>query len=125
MMRRLPATIIADLLIFLLLLAAVAGISIMTYSPGSGYLEVRTHEAIFRYSMSTDQQIEVNGPLGKTHIIIEDGAAKIVDSSCPTKSCTLQKPISLSGKWIACLPNHVLLTVVGAPTDLEVDDVAI
>jgi hypothetical protein len=46
------------------------------------------------------------------------------DSACPTKSCTHQKPIFSASGWIACLPNQVLLTIVGESAEaMEVDDV--
>ncbi|MCK9548232.1 MAG: NusG domain II-containing protein [Sphaerochaeta sp.] len=124
MAKRHP-TLFFDLLIFLLLALAVVLIGMKTYSGGSGYVEVRTHQAVYRYALSNDLEVTVDGPLGPTAIRIAGGKASIIDSSCPTKSCTLQRPIASSGQWIACLPNQVLLTIVGATADTEVDDVAI
>ncbi len=124
MEKRYP-TLLFDTLIFLVLTLAVILIGLKTYSGGSGYVEVRTHQAVYRYSLATDQEVTVTGPLGATAIHIAGGKASIADSSCPTKSCTQQRAISSSGQWIACLPNQVLLTIVGKGADTEVDDVAI
>ncbi|MGE4584977.1 MAG: NusG domain II-containing protein [Sphaerochaeta sp.] len=118
-------TLLADGLILLACILAILAVNKATYSQGSGYLQVQTHDATYRYSLSTNRDIHVDGPLGDTYIVIKDGQARIVDSACPTKSCTFQKPISTARSWIACLPNQVLLTVVGpSDTTAEVDDVA-
>ncbi|HPZ16106.1 MAG TPA: NusG domain II-containing protein [Sphaerochaeta sp.] len=124
MAKRYP-TLLTDLLILLALASVVIVLTLKTYSGGSGYIEVRTHQAVYRYALSTDQEVSVDGPLGKTDILIKGGRASIIDSACPTKSCTEQRAISSSGEWIACLPNHVLITVVGSESSAEVDDVAI
>ncbi len=123
-MKRLRASLFTDAIILGLCIAAILWISSNTLDSGSGYLQVQTHDGTYRYSLATDRQIHVQGPLGDTHIIIEDGKAHIHDSSCPTKSCTQQKPIFSARGWIACLPNQVLLTIVGeSEGDGEVDDV--
>ncbi len=124
MAKRYP-TLLFDSLIFLALTLAVVLIGLKSYSGGSGYVEVRTHQAVYRYSLAADQEVTVTGPFGETAIRIAGGKASIVDSSCPTKSCTQQRAIAASGQWIACLPNQVLLTIVGKEADQEVDDVAI
>jgi len=124
-MNRSRFSFIGDSIILLLCILAILAISSRTLGEGSGYVQVQTETATYRYSLAVDRDIHVEGPLGDTHIIIEDGAAHIHDSSCPTKSCTFQRPISSARAWIACLPNKVLLTIVGEnAADLEVDDVA-
>jgi len=117
-------TILSDSLIFLFCIGAIALISSRTLQGGSGYVQVQSEKATFRYSLENNREITVDGPLGQTHIVIEDGKAHIMDSACPTKSCTHQSPIFRSNSWIACLPNMVLLTIVGNEDELEVDDVA-
>lgn len=124
-MKRSRLSLIGDSIILLLCILAILAISSRTLGGGSGYVQVQTETATYRYSLAVDREIHVEGPLGDTHIIIEGGQAHIHDSSCPTKSCTFQRPISSARAWIACLPNKVLLTIVGDNTaDLEVDDVA-
>ncbi|ADY12794.1 NusG domain II-containing protein [Sphaerochaeta globosa] len=123
-MKRSLATLLTDAIILGLCIAAILAISSNTLGGGSGYLQVQTHDSTYRYSLATDREIHVQGPLGDTHILIEDGKAHIHDSACPTKSCTQQRPIFSERSWIACLPNQVLLTIVGETEgDKEVDDV--
>ena len=123
-MKRPLATLLTDTIILGLCIAAILLISSKTIGSGSGYLQVQTHDSTYRYSLSTNREIHVQGPLGDTLIIIEDGKAHIHDSACPTKSCTQQRPIFSARGWIACLPNQVLLTIVGESSEaMEVDDV--
>lgn len=57
--------------------------------------------------------VEVEGALGTTTIAIEDGGVRIVDSPCPHKICVKKGRVSRVGDFVACLPNGVVLTVVG------------
>lgn len=117
-------TLLTDSIIFLVCILAIVIISSQTLQGGSGYVQIQSEKATFRYSLENSREITVDGPLGHTHIVIEDGKAHILDSDCPTKSCTHQSPIFKSNAWIACLPNMVLLTIVGNEDELEVDDVS-
>lgn len=124
MNRRFP-TLIADGIIILSCVLALVLITQATTATGGGYVQIQSHDSTYRYSLDQDREIVVDGPLGETRIVIEDHAARIVDSACPTKSCTQQKPIKSPNAWIACLPNQVLLTIVGQQENQsEVDDVA-
>ena len=114
-----------DSLILLFSIAILLFIASASLGGGGGYVNVEGPEGSYRYSLATDREVVVHGPLGDTHIIIEKGSAKIVDSPCPTKTCVQQGAISNSRGWIACLPNQILLTIVSsADEEAEVDDVA-
>ena len=118
-------TLLVDTLILLFSIAILLIIASASLGGGSGYVNVESPEGSFRYSLATDREVVVHGPLGDTHIIIENGSAKIIDSPCPTKTCVQQGAISTSNSWIACLPNQILLTIVSAADgETEVDDVA-
>jgi len=124
-MKHRRKTLLGDTLILIACILALVVITKQTASGGSGYVQIQSSEATYRYSLNVDREVTVQGPLGETHVVIEDGHAHIEDSPCPTKSCTFQKPISSARSWIACLPNQVLLTVVGSDSEnQEVDDVA-
>lgn len=118
-------TLLVDSTILLFSLAILLAIASVSLGSGGGYVNVESPEGSYRYSLATDREVVVHGPLGDTHIIIENGTAKIIDSPCPTKTCTQQAPISTSNGWIACLPNQILLTIVSSGNEqAEVDDVA-
>lgn len=118
-------TLLVDSIILLFSIAILLFIASAAYGGGGGYVNVESPEGSYRYSLATDREVVVHGPLGDTHIVIEKGSAKIIDSPCPTKTCVQQGAISNSRGWIACLPNQILLTIVSASNgEMEVDDVA-
>ena len=124
-MKRSYPTLLVDSLILLFSIAILLFIASASLGGGGGYVNVEGPEGSYRYSLATDREVVVHGPLGDTHIIIEKGSAKIIDSPCPTKTCVQQGAISNSRGWIACLPNQILLTIVSsADEETEVDDVA-
>lgn len=120
---KIPGSLAGDIIIIILCALAVFFVFASSQNSGSGYVSVQTPDGIYRYSLDSDRLFTITGPLGDTIIEIRDGKARIIDSACSTKTCTFQTPIDRSGSFIACLPNHVLLTVVGSMNE-EVDDVA-
>lgn len=120
---KIPGSLAGDIIIIILCAVAVFFVFASSQNSGSGYVSVQTSDGIYRYSLDSDRLFTITGPLGDTIIEIRDGKARIIDSACSTKTCTFQTPIDRSGSFIACLPNHILLTVVGSMNE-EVDDVA-
>jgi len=54
---------------------------------------------------------------GKITVVIENGQARVSESSCNNKICLSQPPASLSGERIVCAPNHFLLEIQGSLID--------
>ena len=61
---------------------------------------------------------------GYNTIKIEDNKIWIKDTDCPDKYCQLQGAISGGGQVIVCLPNKLLIKMVGNDKDNEVDFIA-
>ena len=78
----------------------------------------------WRFPLSADETIVVAGPLGDTVVKLSAGAARIVDSPCENKICIAAGALSREGRFSACLPNHVIVTVAGSSEDGETDAVA-
>jgi len=72
------------------------------------------------YSLSEDQEIEING--GTNLLLIEDGKADMIEADCPDKLCVKQKAISKNMENIICLPNEVIVEVESSE-DSEYDAV--
>lgn len=118
-------TLLVDSLLLLFSIIVLLFIASASLGSEGGYVNVESPDGSFRYSLATDREVVVHGPLGDTHIIIEGGSAKVIDSPCPTKTCVQQGAISTPNGWIACLPNQILLTIVSSANgETEVDDVA-
>jgi len=114
-----------DFVVLLISAAAVALSSAWAYARGGRLEAVATGESgEWVYPLSEDRRFEVPGPLGATTVLIEDGAARILDSPCPNKTCMASRPIRTAGQWMACLPNRVFVRVEGADDEGGVDAAA-
>lgn len=62
------------------------------------------------YSLEHDQKISI----GKTNqLLIKDGKADMIEADCPDQICVKHKTISKNKESIVCLPNKVIVEVVG------------
>lgn len=61
-----------------------------------------------------DTELVLQSSSGGTNtLIIKDGAAYISHATCPDKICIHQGKISKSGEMIVCLPNRLIVKIVG------------
>lgn len=86
-----------------------------------GMVEVQVEGAEFgSWPLSEDAEI----PIGESNrLCIKDGQADMIWADCPDRLCVHQKAISRNGESIICLPNQVVVSVVGGE-EREVDGVA-
>ena len=57
------------------------------------------------------------------HLMIKDGQADMTEAECPDQICVEHKSISKNKETIVCLPNKVIVEIVGGE-DTELDAVA-
>ncbi len=69
------------------------------------------NEVVGSYPLSEDRTIEVQGPLGISTVVIENGEVYMFDSPCSNKVCIDMGHISEKGDSIICLPNRVYITI--------------
>lgn len=69
------------------------------------------------YSLSDDTRIDVDG---LCVVCVKDGSVYVESSMCKGGDCVHHKPINKSGQSIICLPNSVVIRVLG---DAEADAV--
>jgi hypothetical protein len=68
-------------------------------------------------------EVEVEGPLGKTLVEVAGGEARVISSPCPHHLCVKAGAVRRSGAAVVCVPNKVVVAVVGegpgetVPTD--------
>jgi hypothetical protein len=65
-----------------------------------------------RLDLFHDQQLEVPGPLGHSHIRVQDGRIRFEDSPCPNKLCVHTGWLSQGGEVAICLPNRISVQVL-------------
>lgn len=108
-LRKADLLLLAAALVFGAVLAAV----LLLRSPG-GTVQVRVAGAITAgYPLDVDASYTIVGVNGGTNLlVIEDGAARIEEASCPDGVCVHTGRIRRNGQSIVCLPNQVVVEIV-------------
>ncbi len=65
------------------------------------------------YSLSEDQTIEIDRGGHVNHITIKDGTVQMSYSSCKNQRCVHEGAISRTKDSIVCLPNKVVVEILG------------
>jgi len=73
----------------------------------------------FVYSLAENITIDIIGYTGGyNRLEIKDGTADVIEASCPDKLCVHQSKISRAGETIVCLPNRIVIKIVGGEKTL-------
>lgn len=112
------------LVVLSLLAAALLGLVLVATAPNGSHVVVTSAgQVCFTAPMNQAHSVDLEGPLGKTHLIIDDQGARIGSSPCPRKICMAMGSANRAGDLLACVPNRILVRIdspVGeeAPYDL-------
>lgn len=107
------------------LIAFLAVLTIFSYSMASGGrqgVEIRIEadgKQVGTYLLRKDSVIDVKGVLGASKISVRDGKASFLSSPCRNKVCVHQGEISKNGQMAACLPNKVVIRILGGDGDYD------
>ena len=63
------------------------------------------------------KDLEIQGVKGLSYIKIEEGKVRMQDSACPNKTCVKMGWIAHEGQMICCIPNRVVVKILGAEED--------
>ena len=67
------------------------------------------------YLLSEDGEYIIDGYNGgKNTLVIKNGQAYVIDSSCPDHLCEYMGTIDTVGQSIICLPNRGVVEIIGA-----------
>lgn len=67
--------------------------------------------------LSENQNLYVEGSMGKTSIQIKNNKVRVTHSDCPEKICARTGWISNVGQIIVCVPNKVVIKIDGEKQD--------
>ncbi len=108
----------ADLVLLAVLLLfgvlAFFAVRMLTQKNGTD-VQVLLHGEIYgTYPLSEEQKIPVhqNGTVTNT-LQIADGTVKMIQADCPDELCVHQNAIAGQGETIVCLPNQVVVQILG------------
>lgn len=74
---------------------------------------------VAEYPLDTDGSFPLNN--GTNILIIENGSARVAYANCPDELCVRSGKISKTGEKIVCLPNKVMVEVIGAGEDIFIN----
>ena len=81
----------------------------------------------YTFDLDKDMEFEIDGYEGGTnYLVIKDGEAYLTEASCPDHLCVYMGKISDVGQSIICLPNRVVVEIIGdknSPDD-NIDTIA-
>jgi len=83
------------------------------FSKGDWVVVTVNQKEIIRLPLNQDQITHVKGPLGLTEIEVKKGRARIVRSPCKNKLCIKSGYIRYADRLAACIPNRVVVRIVG------------
>ena len=103
----------------------LAGIGFLVYTNlgkhNAGFVKVTVDGELFgTYSLKREQEIKINDT---NYLMIKDGQADMIEADCPDQICVDHIAISKNKETIVCLPNKVIVEIVGGE-DGEIDVVA-
>ena len=112
---------IGDLLtifIFIVLTGYLA--SILWNFPQGEYLKIQMgKQVIGSFSLNQNVIKIIEGPIGKTEVIIDTVKVRISKSPCTKKYCLHQGWINKLNQTIVCVPNQISISIIGARTDYD------
>ena len=101
--------------ILVAVILVLAGIGFFIYTSfgrqTAGIVKVTVDGELFgTYSLEKEQEIKINNT---NHLIIKDGQADMTEANCPDQICVDHISISKNKETIICLPNKVIVEIVG------------
>lgn len=109
-----------DLLLIaaLLILGGALALSLHAARQEGGAVRVQIGgETVAELPLNEDARL-VLGEGGHTNtLVIENGAARVVEASCPDQICVSHGAIRYAGESIVCLPHKLVVSVEGGQTD--------
>ena len=111
--------------ILVAVILVLAGIGFLIYTnlgrQTAGIGDVTVDGELFgTYSLEREQEIKINDT---NYLMIKDGQVDMIEADCPDQICVDHKTISRNKETIVCLPNKVVVEIVGGE-DAEIDAVA-
>ena len=101
------------LIAFFILLNALLFMRMETGTAGDWVVIEVNQQEVSRHRLSENRVVSVKGKLGITEVEIEQGKARIRHSPCKNKVCIKAGDIQYADRLIACIPNLIIVRVIG------------
>ena len=103
------------LVVLIMLMLSLAGIVSIAAMPEGSRVLVTCGDALF-FTAPLDQPrtLAIDGPLGRTKLVIDEQGARIIESPCPRKICISMGAAKHTADLLACVPNRILVHIDGS-----------
>lgn len=110
-----PNPLPGDWLVLGLGCAAVIALFVgLWHDDPAGKLRIRAGDRVFAtLSLNQQRALDVPGPLGISHILIDHGRARVAADPGRHQYCVKQGWLTHAGQVAMCLPNQVSLELLG------------
>ena len=107
--------LIGDLFIIFIFIVLTGYLSSILWNfPQGQYLKIQMgKKEIGSFSLNQNIIKTIEGPIGKTEVIIDAGKVRISKSPCTKKYCIHQGWINKANQTIVCIPNQISISIVG------------
>jgi|HigsolmetaAR204D_1030405.scaffolds.fasta_scaffold00032_9 hypothetical protein len=94
---------------------------------GKKYARITVDRELFRTVELTEheQLIEIRTGRGYNLIQIRDGGVRMIEADCPDDLCVLMGFKDRVGETIVCLPNRIIIEIVGEQEEEAVPDAVV
>ena len=106
----------ADRVVLALAVVLLGGLyaSLWQSEPAGARVRIKYDQQLLEtVSLNDPQVIHINGALGESVLEIKDQQVRFLSSPCSSKLCVLHGWLHQSGEVMACLPNRVIIEVIG------------
>ena len=117
----------ADIVLFLVLIIISIGLSAAGFVLGSSPTDQKqvvisvAGSDYGTYDLNQDQEIDIERGEHFNKVIIKNGTAQISEANCHNQLCVHQGSIQKVNQRIICLPNRVMVEIIGVPEGGEPD----
>lgn len=74
-------------------------------------------------SLDQPQKVQIDGPMGSSEVEIGVRGARIIRAPCPHGICVRRGWVRREGEVVVCVPNRLVLTIIGGKERNDVDAV--
>ncbi len=116
----------ADIVLFLCLIClGILSIFVVRQISGNGdSVEITVNGELYGvYPLSLNRSIEISTEYGRNVVVISDNTVQVKESDCPNHDCEDFGKIGTSGQTIICIPNRLVIAIVAADGENELDAV--
>ncbi|HDP69450.1 MAG TPA: NusG domain II-containing protein [Actinobacteria bacterium] len=112
-------------LLFVALVILIGGAGMLNFSmkKGEEVVVLVNGQEVERCRLDYEhpKRMEIEGPFGESIIEVANGKVRMVSSPCPNHNCVARGWISAPGDMIVCVPNQVVVKIIGCEAKNKVD----